>query len=86
MNNSYDDRRIAREMVGTLTVSTVQLGVEHAGGMWFETMVFDHAASGWEDLYCDRYATEPEAKAGHARVVAALLDGKTPAQIAGGVS
>lgn len=37
--------------------------------------------SRWLDLWCDRYCTWDEAKAGHERVVAALLAGKTPNEI-----
>jgi hypothetical protein len=63
-------------------VSTVWLGLDHGYGsgppLIFETMVF--AAKGSEitsfmDLYCVRYSTEAEARAGHERVVAAVKDG-----------
>lgn len=57
-----------------LLVSTVWLGLNHAhlGGppLIFETMVF----GGDRDGDCERYATEAEARAGHARVVAELED------------
>jgi hypothetical protein len=55
-------------------VSTVWLGIDHSFGVpgmpisIFETMVFDGPRDG--DQY--RYATEDEARAGHAEVVAEL--------------
>jgi hypothetical protein len=55
---------------GKVEVSTVWLGMNHAYGsdvapLIFETMVF----GGKYDQYCDRYSTEAEAIAGHARWV-----------------
>jgi len=35
----------------------------------------------WLDLWCDRYCTWDEAKAGHDRVIAELRAGKTPDEI-----
>lgn len=52
-------------------VSTVWLGIDHAFGsgppLIFETMVF--GSTGESDLDCERYSTEAEALAGHARLV-----------------
>lgn len=62
--------------VGVYFVSTVWLGLDH--GMYgvmsiFETMVFDHSSDDegkhFDDLDCERYATEDEALEGHARMV-----------------
>ncbi len=54
-------------------VSTVWLGLDHSftpGGppLIFETMVFPSQGE-MCDLDCDRYSTEEEARAGHARMV-----------------
>lgn len=67
-------RRIGRDLVGDVDVSTVFLNIEHHGGMWFETMIF----GGSYDEYCWRYATKAEAIAGHAAIVQALRDGTDP--------
>lgn len=53
-------------------VSTVWLGIDHGWGdtppLIFESMVFESVALG-ESLDCERYSTEREALAGHARLV-----------------
>jgi len=65
-------RHVGHTQVGGVTVSTVWLGIDHAYGggppLIFETMVFggDHDEDVW------RYATEDEARLGHASVVAML--------------
>jgi hypothetical protein len=73
-DDSY--RRVAFDRVGSLEVSTVWLGLDHAHGIGppliFETMVFDEDG-GSSGGYCERYTALAEAMAGHARVVAALL-------------
>lgn len=51
-----------------MLVSTVKLPMEHWGGMWFETCAF---LPGDSDVI-DRYQTEAEARAGHAKYVAML--------------
>lgn len=58
-------------------VSTVWLGFDHNFGgdgppVIFETMVFPPDSS--EDAYCERYATETAALAGHDRAAAWLRD------------
>jgi len=55
-----------QEMVGTVTVSTVFLGlsVEDPPRLW-ETMIF----GGEHDQYQERYETRAEAEAGHARAL-----------------
>ena len=63
-------RRVARDQVGALDVSTVFLGTDHAFGcgppLLFETMVFGVP----DDEPCERYSTWDEAVAGHAAMVA----------------
>lgn len=69
-------QRVEATMVGTAFVSTVWLGVDHQYGdgppLIFETAVFDATHPSWQEEYLDRYATEDDARAGHARVVEAL--------------
>lgn len=63
---------------GKYWISTVWLGADHnfghplAGGgthipLIFETMVFPNDS--WDDLYCERYATEEEARRGHEKAI-----------------
>lgn len=65
-----DARRVARDRVGVLNVSTVFLGTDHSFGdgppLLFETMVFGLS----DEEPCDRYSTWDEAVAGHAAMVA----------------
>ncbi len=53
----------------TVHVSTVHLGLDHQWGdgppLIFESLI----TGGLDDQYIERYATEEEAKAGHARLV-----------------
>ncbi len=78
--NDMAYRRIALDHVGPYTVSTVWLGIDHGFGrrpkpLIFETMVFQK--DGFEgveggdmlDLDCQRYATEEQAREGHAEMV-----------------
>lgn len=73
-------KRVAKTTVGEADVSTVFLGIDHCwdGGppVLFETMVFGGAHS--EDMW--RYCTWDEAVAGHERIVAALTEGRDPAE------
>lgn len=64
------DRRVARDKVGDVTISTVFLGLDHSFDesgppILFETMVF----GGPLDEEQVRYATWDEAVAGHAAMV-----------------
>lgn len=64
-------RRVARDEVGDVTVSTVWLGLDHGFGMEdapliFETLIF----GGDHDGEMMRYPTRDEALAGHAQAVA----------------
>jgi hypothetical protein len=63
-----DARHIGDDELDGVRVSTVWLGLDHSFGLGppliYETMVF-----GALDLEGERYATEQEARAGHARWV-----------------
>jgi hypothetical protein len=48
-------------------VSTVLLMMDHTGGM-YETMVFSDSKS-YSDIYCDRYSSLADAKAGHQKAL-----------------
>jgi hypothetical protein len=79
-----EDRHIGYTNVGKYEVSTVWLGLDHnwtEGGppLIFETMVFNRRATKnrFSELYCARYRSEREAKAGHDLVVARLQRGET---------
>lgn len=74
-----DYKRVAVDRVGDAMVSTVWLGLDHAGPFGggpdiFETMVFGGKHSSWQR----RYATEEAAVQGHAQVVEALRRGEDP--------
>jgi len=69
-----NSRSIEDTTVGTLRVSTVFLMSDHNHGrggppILFETMVFRDGSYG-DDIGCDRYTTEEEARAGHKVAVA----------------
>jgi hypothetical protein len=72
-----DYKRVARDFVGHIEVSTVWLGLDHSyvgGGtpIIFETMCFVWVGGErvTDDERMERYATEAEARAGHERIVA----------------
>jgi hypothetical protein len=78
-----ETRRVARDTVGEVDVSTVFLTIDHNWSpdgppVLFETMLFASEswsggpAGAWHDNECWRYSTWDEAVAGHQRVVAAL--------------
>lgn len=72
-----DRRRIGRDEIDGLLISTVFLGLDHSfdGSLdIFETMVFSHEGSG-NEIYCDRYATWKEAEEGHKKAVQWVIDG-----------
>ncbi len=65
-----NDRHIAKDKIGSVTVSTIFLGLDHSfanGGppVLFETMIF----GGKHDQWQDRYRTWDEAEAGHRKAV-----------------
>ena len=64
------EREVAKDEVGCYFVSTVWLGLDHSWGvaappLIFETMIFGDVL----DQRCERWSTEAEALAGHARAV-----------------
>lgn len=68
----HADRRVARDELGHVRVSTVFLGLDHRYGpdgppLVYETMVFP--SDSWTEQACERYSTREEALAGHARMV-----------------
>lgn len=64
-----DERHIGDDRIGGVHVSTVWVGIGFGDPpLIFETMLF----GGPLDEHCERYATEREARAGHARWVAQL--------------
>jgi len=76
---------IGKNDVDDAHVSTVFLGVDHQltpGGLplLYETMIFD----GQWDNYQWRWSTRADAAAGHARIVAALREGRSPEDAGGG--
>jgi hypothetical protein len=82
-----DYKRVARTTVSNASesfdVSTVWLGIDHGFGdgapTIFETMVF--RSGKWTDLECARYATEAEARKGHATMVATVAGWLTDAEV-----
>jgi hypothetical protein len=68
------DRRIARDEINGVTISTVFLGIDHGFGygapVLFETMVF----GGELDQEQERYTTYEAAEAGHAAMVARVKE------------
>lgn len=74
---SGDARRVARDTIGDVTISTVFLGLNHNFGegppILFETMIFD----GGDDERQWRYSTRDEALAGHAAAVRLVSEQET---------
>jgi len=66
------DRRVARDVVGGVLVSTVFLGMDHGWGegppILFETMAFEDEDTARE-IETFRYSTWDEAEKGHAELV-----------------
>ena len=68
---SFENRFDLKTRVGNYQVSTVDLGLDHSFGigkpLYYETMIFkiENEKVNYEDLYCVRYTTEEEARAGH---------------------
>lgn len=63
------DRKIARDTIDDIVISTVFLGLDHSYGgkipILFETMIF----GGKHDKYQNRYVTIEEALIGHEKAV-----------------
>lgn len=71
--SSDEARRVARDTVGEVEVSTVFLSIDHGWSgtpVLYETMTFGGAPR--IDEWCRRYATRAEALAGHAETVRAV--------------
>jgi hypothetical protein len=68
-----EKRRVAHDVVGLVSVSTVFLGIDHQFGngppLLFETMTFGPSDDGQEQ---HRYSTWDEAVAGHNAIVGRL--------------
>lgn len=77
MFDDLEARRVARDEIGSVSVSTVFIGLNHRFGdgppLLFETMIF----GGEHDQYQDRCSTWAEAEAMHAKAVA-LVRGEAP--------
>lgn len=70
-----DERIITQTKVGSYTVSTMWLGLDHdflgdGPPIIFETMVF--GGDNWQPFEQDRYSTQGEALAGHEAIVEKL--------------
>lgn len=70
------DRHVAQDDDEKYKISTIFLGINHNFGeegppLLFETMVFKRGS--WSEEDCARYATQEEAEAGHAAMVAKWL-------------
>lgn len=75
---NFDKRSIGKTEVDGQEVSTVFLGTDHAWGggppLLFETMIFGGKWDNWQW----RWHTRDEAEQAHARIVAALQEGRAP--------
>jgi hypothetical protein len=68
MVGNLEYKRIGFAELDDCTVSTVWLGIDYGFGptpqpLIFETMVFPSGS--FDDVYCQRYGTEADARAGH---------------------
>lgn len=67
-----------QEFIGPWCVSTVELRIEHHGGMWFETYIFEadgEKITNWIESWGIRYRTAAEATRGHDRIRALVKAG-----------
>ena len=83
LNVSLYYKVVKQEDVGDFWVSTVWLGINHdffnlGQPIIFETMIFPrkHKEIDYDDRYMERYCTEEEAIAGHAKAVEIAKTGK----------
>lgn len=68
--NQKNYRRVALTDLKDYSISTVWIGLDFSisnNKMIFETMIF--RAGTFDDVYCERYSTEKEAKLGHLKAV-----------------
>lgn len=68
---NIERRRVGRDEIDNIVISTVFLGIDHGFGIserpiLFETMIFDESGN---EVYCRRYYTWDEAEAGHHEAV-----------------
>lgn len=86
LHSDYKYKFVMKDTVGGWQISTVWLGLDHAfkegaKPLIFETMVFEPTPEGHmtlDDVYCERYSTEEEAKQGHIEAMKWLLDRLEP--------
>ena len=79
---NWETRFDLKTEVNGYLISTVDLGIDYSFGigkpLYYETMVF--AKNGkdiiFDDLYCERYATEEEAIEGHKKTIELVKKGK----------
>lgn len=70
---------VARHNTDAFNVSTVWLGADHAWGHGSKILIFESMIFGGDfDQHQERYTTEAEALAGHARIVSNLEAGLSP--------
>lgn len=79
LHNDLEYKRIGDDYLDKYRVSTVWLGLNqnfmnNEKIATFETMVF--LKNSFEDVWCQRYATEEEAIAGHNDLVESIKEGK----------
>lgn len=83
------EHRVALDVVNGLTISTVNLFIDHRFGegpvLIYETMIFDQSDPGheWSELYCDRYPTLAMAKMGHQKAIDAVKAGEVKPRLQG---
>lgn len=65
----WETRFDLKTKIGTYTISTVDLGIDHSFGLgkplYYETMIFNGNEKNVFEDYQVRYSTEDEAKEGH---------------------
>lgn len=70
---SYEERHVASDTFGDVTISTVFLGLDHGWNdipVVFETMIF----GGEHDQYQERYTNWLDAELGHGLAVLMVLE------------
>lgn len=71
---NWETRFDLKTHVGDYLVSTVDLGINHSFNeipLYYETMIFKviDGKTNFNDLYCDRYTTEEQARVGHEKAI-----------------
>ena len=74
---NWETRFHLKDKINGYYISTVDLGTNHNFGLgkplYYETMIFKNGY--WEDLYCERYSTEKEARKGHKKAIKYVKSG-----------